>query len=109
MSLERSESAAVTPHILVVDDDNLICQQLERLYQHGGYQVSVTHFAENALQMLEKEDIDLVVTDVQLPGLSGIELTKRIVERWIHERRKLPNRPATSAMTLCVFPDELDT
>ena len=82
MSLERSESAAVTPHILVVDDDNLICQQLERLYQHGGYQVSVTHFAENALQMLEKEDIDLVVTDVQLPGLSGIELTKRIVERW---------------------------
>jgi DNA-binding NtrC family response regulator len=82
MSLARSESAAVTPHILVVDDDSLICQQLERLYRHGGYQVSVTHFAENALQMLEKEDIDLVVTDIRLPGLSGVELTRRIVERW---------------------------
>jgi DNA-binding NtrC family response regulator len=82
MKSERSESSAVTPHILVVDDDNLICQQLERLYQHNGYQVSVTHFAENALQLLEKEDIDLVVTDIQLPGLSGIDLTKRIIERW---------------------------
>jgi DNA-binding NtrC family response regulator len=79
---ERSDSSSVTPHILVVDDDSLICQQLERLYQHSGYQVSVTHFAENALQMLDKEDIDLVVTDIQLPGLSGIELTKRIIERW---------------------------
>jgi DNA-binding NtrC family response regulator len=79
---ERSESSAVTPHILVVDDDTLICQQLERLYQHSGHHVSVTHFAENALEMLEKEDIDLVVTDIQLPGLSGIELTKRIIERW---------------------------
>jgi len=82
MSLARSEPVAVTPHILVVDDDSLICQQLDRLYRHGGYQVSVTHFAENALQMLEKEDIDLVVTDIRLPGLSGVELTRRIVERW---------------------------
>jgi DNA-binding NtrC family response regulator len=82
MRPERSESPAVTPHILVVDDDSLICQQLERLYQHSGYQVSVTHFAENALQLLEKEDIDLVVTDIQLPGLSGIELTRQIIERW---------------------------
>jgi DNA-binding response OmpR family regulator len=79
---KRSEFSAVTPHVLVVDDDSLICQQLERLYQHSGYQVSVTHFAENALQMLEKEDIDLVVTDIQLPGLSGIDLTKRIIDRW---------------------------
>ena len=82
MSLARNETPAVTPHILVVDDDKLICQQLERLYEHSGYNVSIAHFAEHALQMLEKEDIDLVVTDIQLPGLSGIELTKRIVERW---------------------------
>jgi DNA-binding NtrC family response regulator len=82
MSLDRNEIAAATPHILVVDDDQLVCQQLERLYKHGSYEVSVTHFAEHALQMLEKEDIDLVVTDIRLPGLSGIDLTKRIVERW---------------------------
>ena len=82
MKSDRSESSAVTPHILVVDDDSLICEQLQRLYQHSGYQVSVTHFAEKALQMLEKEDIDLVVTDIQLPGLSGIDLTKQIIERW---------------------------
>ncbi len=82
MSTDRNETLAITPHILVVDDDTLICEQLERLYQHLGYQVSVTHFAENALEMLEDENIDLVVTDIQLPGLSGVELTRRILERW---------------------------
>src|SRR5919109_4248736 len=70
------------PHILVVDDDPLICDQLERSFTHDDYDVTVASNAERALQLLEDEYIDLVVTDIRLPGLSGVELTKRIVERW---------------------------
>ncbi|HEV8722573.1 MAG TPA: sigma-54 dependent transcriptional regulator [Candidatus Binatia bacterium] len=70
------------PHILVVDDDPLICQQLERTFKADGYNVAVASHAEQALQVLEDEYIDLVVTDIRLPGLNGVELTKRIVERW---------------------------
>jgi len=70
------------PHILVVDDDPLICQQLERVFTPDGYNVTVATHAEQALQVLEDEYIDLVVTDIRLPGLNGVELTKRIVEHW---------------------------
>jgi two-component system, NtrC family, response regulator HydG len=71
------------PHILVVDDDPLICQQLEQLFIDDGYRVTVASLAEQAQQVLEKEDTDLVVTDVRLAGpLDGVELTRLIAERW---------------------------
>jgi DNA-binding NtrC family response regulator len=72
-----------TPHILVVDDDPLICQQLERLLKNDGYRVTLASLVEKAQQVLEKEDIDLVVTDIRLAGpLDGVELTRLIAERW---------------------------
>jgi DNA-binding NtrC family response regulator len=79
---DGSRAASITPHVLVVDDDPLLCQQLEQLFAHEGYRVTVASVAEQALQFLQDEDVDLVVTDIRLPGLDGIELTKRIVERW---------------------------
>ena len=74
--------ASFVPHILVVDDDDGICSALEHLLIQSGYDVSTCRQATEALEELEKERIDLVVTDVKLPGMSGVELTKRIIERW---------------------------
>jgi DNA-binding NtrC family response regulator len=70
------------PHILVVDDDDLICRELELLLVQSGYAASTCRQATDALEELEKEHVDLVLTDVRLPGMSGVELTKRIIERW---------------------------
>jgi DNA-binding NtrC family response regulator len=70
------------PHILIVDDDELICSGVEQVLVEYGYAVSKCREASEALQELETENIDLVVTDVRLPGMSGVELTKRIFERW---------------------------
>jgi DNA-binding NtrC family response regulator len=70
----------LTPRILVVDDDDIICQQLERLYTSSGYLVDIATTGEKALERLEKGDIDLVVTDIRLPGISGVELTVRMRE-----------------------------
>ncbi len=82
-SAASDNSTVSTPHILVVDDDALICQQLERLFAHDGYRVTVASQAEQAQQVLENEDIDLVVTDVRLAGpLDGVALTRLIAERW---------------------------
>ena len=67
-------------HIIIVDDEPVICQQLEHLYTNSGYSVTVAMSANEALDRLERRDIDLVVTDVRLPGLSGLELTKRMQE-----------------------------
>ena len=71
----------LAPHVLVVDDEEVICQQLNRLYSSSGYAVTTATLAEEALEILEGEDIDLVVTDIRLPGLSGVELTQQIREK----------------------------
>jgi DNA-binding NtrC family response regulator len=66
------------PHILVVDDEKLICEQLQRSYSDCGYSVDIAVSGENALDRLKTGDIDLVVTDIRLPGMSGVELTMRV-------------------------------
>ena len=77
-------SAAInsTPHILVVDDDPIICEQLQRLYALSDFQVTTCHHGEEALEVLENEEIDLVLTDIRLPGISGVELSQRVAEIW---------------------------
>lgn len=72
----------LTPHILVVDDDTVICEQLQRLYALNHYKVTTAHHGEEALEILENEDIDLVIADIRLPGISGVELSQRIAETW---------------------------
>ncbi len=66
----------ISPHILVVDDEVLLSQQLERLFLQRGFEVECVQNAEDALARLESGDIDLIVTDIFLPGRSGVELTK---------------------------------
>jgi len=79
---QPDSAAEIVSHILVVDDDVTICEQLARLYTYNRHKVTVAGRAEQALRLLEKEDIDLVVTDIRLPGISGVELTQLILERW---------------------------
>jgi DNA-binding NtrC family response regulator len=79
---KKASVAEPVPRILVVDDEPIICQQLGRLYTHTGYEVTVVYSAEEALDRLEARNIDLVVTDIRLGGMSGIELTRRIQEMY---------------------------
>ena len=74
--------SSLVSRILVVDDDELICRELERLLVQSGYAVCTCQHGSEALEALEKENIDLVVTDIRLPGMSGIQLTRQIIERW---------------------------
>ncbi|MGH7825289.1 MAG: sigma-54-dependent transcriptional regulator [Candidatus Binatia bacterium] len=85
-STENGRGAAavsqLVAHILVIDDEPMICQQLERLYTQTGHRVTTTNRVENALEYLANEDVDLVITDMRLPGLSGVDLIRCIQERW---------------------------
>ena len=78
----KSAPTQLAPHVLVVDDEEIICQQLDRLYSSSGYTVTIAKLAEEALEILGGEEIDLVVTDIRLPGLSGVELTQKIRDKW---------------------------
>src|SRR5262245_45650949 len=77
---EKPAAGQLILTILVVDDEAIIRQQLERLYVASGFKAVVCASGEEALKRLESEDIDLIITDIRLPGMTGIELTKRVHE-----------------------------
>ena len=64
--------------ILVVDDELSMREFLTILLEREGYQVCVVGNANDALRLIESSQFDLVISDVQMPGLSGIELLARI-------------------------------
>src|ERR671913_802673 len=75
-----SAANSLIPNVLVVDDDPTIRSQLVRLYSHSGYTVVPVSSAEDALTQLAEGNIDFVITDIKLPGLSGIDLIAHMQE-----------------------------
>src|SRR5918994_5308713 len=71
---------SLIPNVLVVDDDPTVRSQLVRLYSHSGYTVVPVSSAEDALTHLAEGNIDFVITDIKLPGLSGIDLIAHMQE-----------------------------
>ena len=78
MNKKRSE----TTHILVVDDDESIRNLLKILIVSKGYICSVAENVTGAIRILEKSSVDLLITDIKMPGHSGIELTKIAKEEY---------------------------
>ena len=64
--------------ILVVEDDKAIRELIHIFLEKSGFETFTAITAEAALEILKKEEIGIVLTDVQLPGMNGIELTKII-------------------------------
>jgi DNA-binding NtrC family response regulator len=77
-----SAISSLIPNVLVVDDDATIRSQLVRLYTHSGYTVVPVSSAEAALTQLAEGNIDFVITDIKLPGLSGIDLITNMQENF---------------------------
>jgi len=68
--------------ILIVDDDVISGNLLKDLVEYMGIQAEAVETAEEALEKLSLEKFDLLITDVNMPGMSGIELAKWVGEKW---------------------------
>lgn len=65
-------------NILVVDDDHDLCAMLSRFLEKNGYRVYSAQDALQALDVLGRETIHLVITDYQMPHMDGIRFTETI-------------------------------
>ncbi|MEE4272345.1 MAG: response regulator [Thermoanaerobaculales bacterium] len=65
-------------HVLLTDDTPATREMLRRLLEDAGFRVTSVVRAEEALQLIEKEPFDCVITGVDLPGLNGIDLTRKV-------------------------------
>lgn len=67
--------------ILIVEDEDTLCESLRRVFAREGYDVDVACSAEAAINSLKDKIYDLIITDIILPGITGIELLKRYKEQ----------------------------
>ena len=65
--------------ILVVDDDEAIRTLLQEELEDEGYKVLIATNARDALKMVASEALDLVVLDIRMPGMDGLEALPRIL------------------------------
>ncbi len=103
--LERSPLARHgRPARVLVADDSLLARAIaRRLLEAGGLEVLEASSGEAVLQLLLREEIDLLLTDLHMPGLDGIETT-----RWIRrlEQMKGGKRVPIVAITASASPAE---
>lgn len=67
--------------VLIVEDEETLCESLKRVLAREGYEADGVNSAETALPKIEDLAYDLIITDINLPGIDGIELLKKIRER----------------------------
>jgi two-component system response regulator PilR (NtrC family) len=63
-------------HILVVDDERSICELLEITFRKEGHRVEVAHSVDAAKRKLESQIFDIIISDVRMPGATGVDLLK---------------------------------
>src|SRR5258706_10193592 len=70
------ETVREMAHILVVDDERSICELLEITFRKEGHRVEVANNVETAKRKLESQLFDIVISDVRMPGESGVDLLR---------------------------------
>jgi two-component system response regulator PilR (NtrC family) len=81
--------------ILVIDDEASVRQMLEMMFS-GTHQCHTADCAERALEYIEFQVYDVVITDVSMPGLDGVEVLQRIKQR----------HPGTPVIVISGRPDQ---
>lgn len=74
------EKVATPDHltVLVIDDDEFQCMLLKKILEESGFAVRIATSGEQGLEILDKSKLDIVLLDVMMPGLSGIETLRQL-------------------------------
>ncbi len=79
--------------VLIVDDEEEMCRMLEEGLQRLGYEASFATSADRAFDRIIADEADVVVTDLRMKGMNGIELCERVVA----------NRPDVPVIVMTAF------
>ena len=80
--MDTSPSPLPEPTLLFVDDEPSILSSLRRLCRPQGYRVLIAESGAAALEILEREPVDLIVSDMRMPQMDGAQLLAIVRERW---------------------------
>jgi len=68
--------------IMVVDDEKGICRNVEKILSKNNYEVICALSAAEALERMKTESFDLMISDIVMPGMNGLELLKKVKSEW---------------------------
>ena len=71
------KSDPTNPRLLIVDDDKVALANMAHILDGQGYEIVSTHSGSEALKLLEKQEFDVVVTDLRMPKIDGMEILER--------------------------------
>jgi len=104
-STPRQQLAARLPlHILVADDNLVNRTVMLRLLSQLGYQADLAENGREVIAALERRHYDIVLMDVQMPELDGLETTRLIHQRWVRG-----SRPRIIAITANDLPEDRES
>jgi DNA-binding NtrC family response regulator len=68
--------------ILIVDDEKIVCDMAKRVLEHEGYEVETFTDSTLALERIKQEPFDLVITDLKMENVSGMDILKEVNNRY---------------------------
>jgi len=77
-TLKRVELENPKARILAVDDESVILDSFRKMLVMGGYSIDTVEYGPEALGLIRKNDYDFVFTDLKMPGMDGVEVTKSV-------------------------------
>ncbi|MEE8143084.1 MAG: sigma-54 dependent transcriptional regulator, partial [Planctomycetota bacterium] len=75
-------SSPAGSRILIADDEPGVLSSLQAILTSAGHQVSTAGSGPEALRILRREPIELLISDLQMPGMDGLALTRRVIREW---------------------------
>ena len=72
----------IKARILVVDDEEIVLRSCRKILEGGGHDVLTVLSGQGAFDLLEEEPIDIVITDMKMPGIGGIQVLEKVKEKY---------------------------
>ncbi len=76
---QNKETITASIRVMVVDDEEDICNILEKYFVRGGHKVEIAYNGADAIKLIKKEEFDLVLCDMVMPGVTGSDVINAII------------------------------
>ena len=82
ISREKPENAALGRRVLVIEDESRLRDMLQRAVRDMGFEIATVGSAEAGMRVLEQGTFDILIVDLNLPGMNGMEMLEIVHKRW---------------------------